>query len=65
MTYKIVGKPLLRTDVPAKCTGRRQYVHDVKLAGMCMRAWFGHRRWGRNCSLSMSHRSPRSPAFGW
>ena len=34
MTYKVVGKPLLRTDVPAKCTGRRQYVHDVKLPGM-------------------------------
>jgi CO/xanthine dehydrogenase Mo-binding subunit len=34
MTYKIVGQPLPRTDVPAKCTGRRQYVHDVKLPGM-------------------------------
>ena len=34
MSYTVVGKPLPRTDVPAKCTGRRQYVHDVKVPGM-------------------------------
>ena len=34
LSYKIVGMPWLRPDVPAKCTGRRQYVHDVKLPGM-------------------------------
>jgi CO/xanthine dehydrogenase Mo-binding subunit len=28
MTYTIVGKPLLRPDVPAKCMGRREYVQD-------------------------------------
>src|SRR5690348_12013430 len=30
-TYTIVGKPLLRPDVPAKCTGRREYVQDHAL----------------------------------
>ena len=34
LSYKVVGQPIPRTDVPAKCTGRRQYVHDVKLPGM-------------------------------
>jgi len=32
--YRVVGKPLLRPDVPAKVTGSHTYVHDVKLAGM-------------------------------
>jgi nicotinate dehydrogenase subunit B len=27
-TYTIVGKPLLRPDVPAKCTGKREFVQD-------------------------------------
>jgi nicotinate dehydrogenase subunit B len=27
-TYSVVGKPLLRPDVPAKCTGKREYVQD-------------------------------------
>src|SRR5437667_62730 len=33
-TYTVVGKPLLRTDVPDKCTGRNVYVHDFSLPGM-------------------------------
>jgi nicotinate dehydrogenase subunit B len=33
-TYTIVGKPLLRTDVPAKCTGKREYVQDHTLPNM-------------------------------
>ena len=28
-TYKVVGKPILRTDVPGKCTGRHTYVQDL------------------------------------
>lgn len=32
--YTVVGKPLLRPDVPAKVTGTHTYVHDVKLPGM-------------------------------
>jgi CO/xanthine dehydrogenase Mo-binding subunit len=33
-TYTIVGKPLLRPDVPAKCTGRNVYVQDHSIPGM-------------------------------
>jgi nicotinate dehydrogenase subunit B len=33
-TYTVVGKPILRTDVPAKCTGRHVYVQDFTLPGM-------------------------------
>jgi nicotinate dehydrogenase subunit B len=33
-TYTIVGKPLPRPDVPAKCTGRREYVQDHTLPNM-------------------------------
>jgi nicotinate dehydrogenase subunit B len=32
--YRIVGKPLPRPDVPAKCTGRHTYVHDFAVPGM-------------------------------
>jgi nicotinate dehydrogenase subunit B len=33
-TYSIVGKPLPRPDVPAKCTGSHIYVHDLTVPGM-------------------------------
>jgi CO/xanthine dehydrogenase Mo-binding subunit len=33
-TYTVVGKPLLRPDVPGKCTGTQTFVHDFKLPGM-------------------------------
>ena len=33
-TYTIVGKPILRPDVPDKCTGRNVYVQDHSLPGM-------------------------------
>src|SRR6059036_2909085 len=33
-TYTIVGKPILRQDVPDKCTGRNVYVQDFSLPGM-------------------------------
>ncbi|SFI32786.1 CO or xanthine dehydrogenase, Mo-binding subunit [Bosea sp. OK403] len=33
-SYKIVGQPIARPDVPAKVTGRHVYVHDFKLPGM-------------------------------
>jgi nicotinate dehydrogenase subunit B len=33
-TYSIVGKPLPRLDVPAKCTGSHIYVHDLTVPGM-------------------------------
>jgi CO/xanthine dehydrogenase Mo-binding subunit len=32
--YTVVGQPLPRPDVPAKCTGRHTYVHDFTLPGM-------------------------------
>jgi nicotinate dehydrogenase subunit B len=32
--YKVVGKPLARPDLPAKCTGRHTYVQDFVLPGM-------------------------------
>lgn len=32
--YTVVGKPLLRPDVPDKCTGRHVYVQDFRLPGM-------------------------------
>jgi CO/xanthine dehydrogenase Mo-binding subunit len=32
--YTVVGKPLLRPDVPDKCTGRNVYVQDFSLPGM-------------------------------
>src|SRR5258706_3231284 len=32
--YTIVGKPILRTDVPAKSTGRFTYVQDFSVPGM-------------------------------
>jgi nicotinate dehydrogenase subunit B len=34
LRYTIVGQPLPRPDVPAKCTGRHRYVHDFTLPGM-------------------------------
>jgi CO/xanthine dehydrogenase Mo-binding subunit len=33
-TYKVVGQPVPRQDVPAKCTAKHQYVHDFKMPGM-------------------------------
>jgi CO/xanthine dehydrogenase Mo-binding subunit len=32
--YTVVGKPLPRPDMPAKCTGRHVYVQDFTLPGM-------------------------------
>ena len=32
--YTIVGKPVLRPDVPGKCTGRHVYVQDFSIPGM-------------------------------
>src|SRR5262249_756557 len=32
--YTVVGKPLPRPDVPAKCSGRHVYVHDHTVPGM-------------------------------
>ena len=33
-TYRIVGKPIKRPDVPAKVTGRHIFVHDFSVPGM-------------------------------
>jgi len=33
-SYAVVGKPLLRPDVPEKCTGRHVYLQDFSLPGM-------------------------------
>ena len=32
--YTVVGKPLLRPDVPEKCTGRHVYLQDFSVPGM-------------------------------
>jgi len=32
--YTVVGKPILRADVPAKCTGRPVYLQDFSVPGM-------------------------------
>src|SRR5262249_15936808 len=33
-SYKIVGKPILRPDVPKKCTGTNVYLQDFSVPGM-------------------------------
>src|SRR5262249_45193953 len=33
-SYAVVGKPIPRPDVPAKCTAKHTYVHDVVVPGM-------------------------------
>lgn len=33
-TYRIVGKPVRRPDIPAKITGRHVYMHDFEVPGM-------------------------------
>ncbi len=32
--YRVVGRPVPRTDIPAKATGTFSYVHDVRVPGM-------------------------------
>ncbi|MBB4186417.1 CO/xanthine dehydrogenase Mo-binding subunit [Sinorhizobium terangae] len=33
-TFRVMGKPLPRVDIPAKVTGRPAYVHDLRMDGM-------------------------------
>ena len=33
-SYKIVGQPLKRFEIPAKVTGEHDYIHDVRVPGM-------------------------------
>jgi nicotinate dehydrogenase subunit B len=33
-TYTVVGKPILRADLPGKCTARHPYLQDFSLPGM-------------------------------
>jgi nicotinate dehydrogenase subunit B len=33
-TYRWIGKPMARVDIPAKVTGASAYVHDLRLPGM-------------------------------
>src|SRR5690606_27082086 len=33
-SYKLIGKPVPRVDIPAKVTGQPVYVHDVRVPGM-------------------------------
>jgi len=33
-SYKLIGKPIPRVDIPAKVTGQLIYVHDVRVPGM-------------------------------
>jgi nicotinate dehydrogenase subunit B len=33
-SFTSIGKPLPRPDIPAKCTGRHTYVHDMTVPGM-------------------------------
>ena len=59
--YALVGKPLLRPDVPGKCTGRHTYVQDFVAAGHAARprdSSAGHRR--EACS---PWTNPRSAEF--
>ena len=32
--YKVVGKPIKRTDLPTKVTGEHEYIHNVRISGM-------------------------------
>jgi CO/xanthine dehydrogenase Mo-binding subunit len=32
--YKVVGKPIKRTDLPTKVTGEHDYIHSVRIPGM-------------------------------
>ena len=32
--YKVVGKPIKRTDLPTKVTGEHDYIHNVRIPGM-------------------------------
>jgi len=32
--FQVIGKPIARTDIPGKATGRHVYVHDFSVAGM-------------------------------
>ncbi|HTS49477.1 MAG TPA: molybdopterin cofactor-binding domain-containing protein [Bryobacteraceae bacterium] len=32
--YTVVGKSIMRTDVPGKCTGKHPYLHDYSVPGM-------------------------------
>jgi CO/xanthine dehydrogenase Mo-binding subunit len=34
VTYTVVGKPILRADVPGKCTAKHPYLQDLTLPGM-------------------------------
>ena len=42
-TYKVVGKSILRADVPGKCTGTHPYLHDFSVPGCCTAVLSG--RW--------------------
>ncbi len=33
-TYKVVGKSVMRADVPDKCAGKHSYLHDFSVPGM-------------------------------
>ena len=33
-TYRVIGTPLKRVDIPAKVTGGAAYVQDLRLPGM-------------------------------
>jgi nicotinate dehydrogenase subunit B len=33
-SYRFIGKPLARVDIPAKVTGAPAYIHDLRLPGM-------------------------------
>src|SRR5262249_45734203 len=33
-SYAVVGKPIPRPDVPAKCTGLHEYVHDLTMPNL-------------------------------
>jgi CO/xanthine dehydrogenase Mo-binding subunit len=34
MTFRVVGKPIPRLDIPEKCTGRFTYMQDTRVEGM-------------------------------
>ena len=49
---KIVGRSIPRRDIPAKVTGGKAYVQDIRLPGWCMAASCGLRAMGPGSTMS-------------
>ena len=60
-TYTVVGKPILRAEVPANAPGKHPYLRISRCRACCMAGWSGRRPSARNCSPSTKPRSAPSP----